>query len=280
MTPEDSVPADEGTMHLKLPPHDAPPMDAASLPDEGTVRLGNVPEQPERGTVRLGNVPPQADQGTVRLGGVPPLAPEPEPVGYIASVMAASAAEEAVAAPAVQAAPAADPGLIRFGPGVPDPKTARTIAVWKGQAAPEAAAQPTEERKKRAWLFWVPVLLVFLALLAWWLLRFLTPSTVGLTGASITVEPTAVTCNGKATITATVTTDGKAGSFQYHWLRSDGTDSGTLTETVASGTHQVELPLIWTLSGPGDFHGTATLLVLGHPAIKPSTSFDYSCTSG
>ncbi|MEZ0065074.1 hypothetical protein ABIA32_001062 [Streptacidiphilus sp. MAP12-20] len=235
MTPEDAVPGEDGTMHLKLPPQDAP-------------------------------LPP--DEGTVRLGGVPPLAAEPESVGYIATVMAAAAAAEA---------PAPDPALIRFGPGVPDPKTARTIAVWKGQAAPDAQQRPAEEGKKSRWLFWVPVLLVFLGLLAWYLFRLLAPSAIQLTGASIQVVPTAVTCNGKATVTATVATNGEAGSFQYHWLRSDGTDSGMLTETVAAGTRQVELPLIWTLSGPGSFHGTATLLVPGHSSIKPSASFDYSC---
>ncbi|MEY9872339.1 hypothetical protein ABH931_001813 [Streptacidiphilus sp. MAP12-33] len=304
--PEDAVPADEGTKQLRPDPRIAVPEESGTVrlgrpvvpgqagdPDVvPTVRLAGEPEGIP--TVRLprGSEPPapaptlvfpvEPPQATppvpthtptvqLSLGAqVPPPAPAPASAPASAPAPAPAPAPEAAA----EAAPAPDPGLIRFGPGVPDPKTARTIAVWKGEVTPEA--EP-EERKRRSWLFWVPVLLLFLGLLAWWLYGLLAPAAIKLTAASVQVTPAAVTCGGKATITATVTTDGSGGTFHYRWLRSDGTDSGLLTETVAAGTRQVQLPLIWTLTGPGTFAGRATLQIQDHPALTESGSFTYSC---
>jgi hypothetical protein len=260
MTPEDSVPRDEGTMHLKWQPQDAP------SPEERTVRLGGAtPAEPQAYVPTVKFSEPDATLVT-------PIAAEPE-------LIAAPAAEPAAMpeAAAAAAAGASDPGLIRFGPGVPDPKTARTIAVWKGEAAP-AAEKAAEGARKRNRLWWIPVVLLALALLGWYLWRSQAGSALELQGASINVTPTSVSCNGTATITATVATNGDSGSFQYHWVRSDGTDSGMLTESVVAGTRQVELPLVWKVSGPGQFHGTATLVLPGHPTIKPTISFDYSCS--
>ncbi|WP_052433963.1 hypothetical protein [Streptacidiphilus melanogenes] len=346
--PQDAVPADGGTMHLRVPPEDTPPAPQDAVPDElGTVRLGRAaqpaqasdpdaiptvrfPAEPEAmPTVRLGSDPeaiptvrlPAAPDvvPTVRLGGDPeaiptvrlpagseavptptlqipfeqqaaPVPPAPTlqvPVGpTIVEAPAPMAAPAPAPAPIPAPAPvpaveasasvaAPDASLIRFGPGVPDPKTARTIAMWKGEVASEPQAE--EGRKRRGWLFWVPVLLVFLALLGWWLDGVLAPPQLKLTGASVQVAPATVGCGGKATITATVSTDGRAGTFHYRWTRNDGTDSGLLTETVAAGTRQVQLPLVWTLSGPGTFDGKATLQIQDHPALTGTGTFTYSC---
>ncbi|WP_052440574.1 hypothetical protein [Streptacidiphilus anmyonensis] len=372
--PQDAVPADGGTMHLRMPPEDTPPAPQDAVPEEppGTVRLGRaagaarsadpdavptvrfpaepeamptvrLPAQPDAvATVRLPSGPQrvptvrQPDEPeavpTVRLpaGSAPvptptvqlpvepqvagaaaapaptlqvPVAPQtataaapvPAPTLHmsVGPALAAAPASAPALAPAPIPAPAPVPavetaaagaasgaapdpaGLIRFGPGVPDPKTARTIAMWKGEVAPEPQAE--EGRKRRGWLFWVPVLLVFLALLGWWLDGVLAPPQLKLTGASVQVAPAAVGCGGKATLTATVATDGRAGTFHYRWTRNDGTDSGLLTETVAAGTRQVSLPLIWTLSGPGTFDGKATLQIQDHPALTRTGTFTYSC---
>ncbi|SEK20019.1 hypothetical protein [Streptacidiphilus jiangxiensis] len=286
--PREAASLDGGTMHLRAQPEDAP-QDAVPPAEAGTVRLGRaaVPApaaDPEVvPTVRL-SAPPEPT-ATVRLGADPDViptvrlpagtqAPVPTPTLHLPVEPEMSAAAPA-AAPEASAEAAPDPGLIRFGPGVPDPKTARTIAVWKGEVAPEPEVQ--EEKKRNGWLFWVPVLLVFLGLLAWWLYGLLAPAQLKLTAASVQVAPAAVSCGGKATVTATVTTDGSGGSFHYRWLRSDGTDSGWLTETVAVGTRTVQLPLIWSLSGPGTFAGRATLEVQDHPALTRTGSFSYSC---
>jgi hypothetical protein len=297
--PQDAVPVEPGTVRLgraAVPPRTADPdvVPTVRLPaDPGvvpTVRLNADPEAIP--TVRMAGgseavptptlmVPvepqaaPAAPATTLHMSVGPTLAeatvPQAVPAPQAAPAPEAASAQEAsVSAPAS----AADPGLIRFGPGVPDPKTARTIAMWKG----EVAAEPqTEQKRRRGWLFWVPVLLVFLALLGWWLDGLLAPPALKITGASVQVASATVGCNGKATITATVTTDGQAGTFRYRWIRNDGTDSGLLTETVAVGTRQVQLPLIWTLSGPGTFDGKATLEIENHPALTGTATFAYSC---
>jgi hypothetical protein len=301
--PQDAVPADGGTMQLRAQPEDTPPEPQDAVPVEpGTVRLGRAAMPPQAAdpdvvpTVRL-TADPEAVP-TVRMPGgseavptptlmVPvepqaaPAAPAPTLHMSVGPTLAEAPAAQATPAPQAAAVPvaeasaaAADPGLIRFGPGVPDPKTARTIAMWKGEVAPE----PQEEKKRRrGWLFWVPVLLVFLALLGWWLDGLLAPPALKITGASVQVASPTLGCNSKATITATVTTDGQAGTFRYRWIRNDGTDSGLLTETVAVGTRQVQLPLIWTLSGPGTFDGKATLEIENHPALTGTATFSYSC---
>jgi hypothetical protein len=261
--PQDAVPADGGTMQLRAQPEDAAPVPEDARPAEpGTVRLGRSPQADEIATVRLpgGSEVPVATP-TVHL----PVEPQ--------AVVPTPTVEVPAGATVVEAA-GAEVALIRFGPGVPDPKTARTIAVWKGEVVPEP---PQERRKRSGWLFWVPVVLLFLALLAWWLYGLLAPAPLKITGASVQVNPTVLSCGGKATVTATVTTDGRAGSFRYRWVRNDGTDSGMLTETVAAGTRQVQLPLIWTLSGPGSFDGKATLEIENHPAFTETAAFTYSC---
>jgi hypothetical protein len=300
--PQDSMPADGGAMQLRAQPEDAPPAPQDAVPAEpGTVRLGRapVPAQPPEPeavptvrlaaepeavpTVRLPGGSEAAPTPTLQLPMEPQAAPAPPPtlqvpVGpTVVEIPVPQPAPQAAPQPAPEvSAPAPDPGLIRFGPGVPDPKTARTIAVWKGEVVPEPEAE--EKQRRRGWLFWVPVVLVFLALLGWWLDGLLAPLQLKITGASVQAAPATVSCNGKGTVIATVTTDGRAGSFHYRWLRNDGTDSGLLTETVGSGIRQVQLPLIWTFSGPGTFAARATLDIEGHPALTRTASFAYSCT--
>ncbi|RAG83268.1 hypothetical protein DN069_23015 [Streptacidiphilus pinicola] len=278
--PQDSVPADGGTMQLRAQPEDAPPAPQDAVPAEPdvvpTVRLPAEPEAVP--TVRLPGGSEAVPTPTLQLPVEPQAAPAPAPtlvvpVGPTMVELPAQPAAAPQAAPEVTA-PVSEPGLIRFGPGVPDPKTARTIAVWKGEIVPE----PEEAgKKRRGWLFWVPVALVFLALLFWWLDGLLAPPPLRITGVSVQAAPATVGCGGKGTVVATVTTDGRAGSFRYRWTRNDGTDSGLLTETVAAGTRQVQLPLIWTLSGPGTFAARATLRIEGHPGLTGAAGFSYAC---
>ncbi|WP_052442442.1 hypothetical protein [Streptacidiphilus neutrinimicus] len=292
--PQDAVPDEVGTVRLGRAAADPDVIPTVRFPAEPeampTVRLPAAPDVVP--TVRLGGDPavvptvrlPAGSEAvptpTLQIPVEPQAAPAPEPTLHMSVGPTVAEALASIPAPAPVPAvettgPAPDQGLIRFGPGVPDPKTARTVAVWRGEVAPQPQAE--EKKRRRGWLFWVPVLLVFLALLGWWLDGLLAPPQIQLTGASVQVAPATVGCGGKATITATVTTDGRAGSFRYRWTRNDGTDSGLLTETVAAGTRQVQLPLIWTLSGPGTFGGKATLQIQDHPTLTETGTFTYSC---
>ena len=70
----------------------------------------------------------------------------------------------------------------------------------------------------------------------------------------------------------------------YRWLRSDGQDSGELTETARRGERTVTVHLRWTVRGSGLFRGSARLQVRpvryggrgAGPDRGPGT-FGYSC---
>jgi hypothetical protein len=74
-----------------------------------------------------------------------------------------------------------------------------------------------------------------------------------------------------------VQTNGRPGTLHYHWVRSDGTDSGPLTQDLPGGDHQVQLPLRWTVTGHGDFHGTAAIDVTAPGSATASADFTYTC---
>ena len=173
-------------------------------------------------------------------------------------------------------APVGHGELLRFGPGVPGSAPVevgdQAAAIWRGTAA--GADGPS--RRRRAWVPWLLPLLVLIAVLAILLWqRTGSPITVG--GAAVRADAPSVTCDGTATITGTLRTNGERGTITYRWKRSDGTVSGNLQQQVAKGTDQVDVVLLWTFHGEGTLQAAATLQVLSPSPSNASTSFSYSC---
>ncbi|WP_377273764.1 hypothetical protein [Peterkaempfera sp. SMS 1(5)a] len=245
-------PSDDGTVHLRRrpqpqdAPQDAPPPATPYQPTahEPTPYQPTAHEPaPYQPTVRE----PAPYQPTVR-DWTP--APEPDP-------------------PQSEAEP-----LIRFGPGVPDPQTARTVEVWRGGTVP-AAPQPAA-RRPQAWRRYILAGAVLLAVLGYLFWRQFGPS-LAVQGVTAATTPARLGCDATATVTATVRTNGHGGTLRFRWVRSDGTDSGPMTQQVAEGSHQVQVPLRWTVQGHGSFHGTATLQLTAPRALQASAGFDYDC---
>ena len=245
-TPRDAVPSD-GTFRLRPPQHHA------------------APPQPDTSTVHLGGQPGGGYEPTQRVYGAPMPAYEATPTVFSPT-------------PPPGEQPEAE-SLIRFGPGVPDPKTARTMAVWQGQgpAGSAAAAAPEEKSKKRMLGGFLLAGIVLLAVVAFLLWQHF-GSSLTVSSVAVKATPAALACDGTEQITATVRTNGSSGTIHYRWVRSDGTTSGTLSQTVPSGTHQVSLPLRWTVQGQGNLQGTATLQITDPGSRTASATFDYSCS--
>ncbi|MFD9130293.1 hypothetical protein [Kitasatospora sp. NPDC059571] len=292
------APGPDATVQLGGPPAPVGPDPRAAMrlgsapgPD-ATVQLGGAPApgrpDPEA-TVRFGEVPPGAAEATVRLGSAPVPGPAPEqpypaggapqPAGFESATFLDPEVWPTVPTPppaagppvAAAAAPGATPaeGLQRFGPGVPP----QAAAVWHGAAAvPE---EPVRPRRRRRWLLIPVVLLVaVLAWLAWE--RYGRP--VSVTGVTVRTDSAqGPACDGTAVVTGTLATDGGAGTVRYRWRRSDGTDSGILSQQVPSGRSSTEVVLRWTFQGKGTMQATATLEVLAPGSGTASVSFPYTC---
>lgn len=233
-------------------PRDAPP------PDGETFRL-----RPQHHAAA-----PPPDTSTVHLGGgavygAPMPSYEATPTVFTPTT------------PVGEEAPAES--LIRFGPGVPDPETARTMAVWQGAGPAGAAGAEAAGQPKRRLLGGFLLAALVLAAVAGFLLwqRFGTPLAVS--SVTVSASPVALGCDGTESIVATVHTNGSSGTLHYRWVRSDGTDSGVLSQGVASGLHQVQLPLRWTFQGPDHMQATATLELTSPSTRSASANFNYSC---
>lgn len=248
-TPRDAVPAD-GTFRLRPQQHPAPPP-----PDTATVQLGGG----GGGDAGSGGYRP-----TQRVFGAPMPAYEAPPT---------------VSVPAPPPGEQPEPeSLIRFGPGVPDPKTARTMAVWKGEApAGVPAGAAGEGKPKRRTLGGLLlagiVLLAVVAVLLWQHFG----SSLSISSVTVRAATPALACDGTEQLTATVRTNGSSGTIHYRWVRSDGTNSGPLAQSVPSGTHEAQLPLRWTVQGQGNLQATATVEITAPGTRSASARFDYSC---
>lgn len=163
--------------------------------------------------------------------------------------------------------PLADGELRRFGPGVPP----LAAAVWHGAAAP---ADPPRPRRTARWLVPAAVLLALLGLLLW---RWTTPA-LAVTGVTATTDPAGPGCDGTAVITATVETNGEAGTVRYHWLRSDGTSSGELSQSVRAGDRRTDVLLRWTFDGKGSLQAAATIEILSPQRHSGPAAFTYTCS--
>ncbi|TLQ42182.1 hypothetical protein [Streptomyces marianii] len=95
---------------------------------------------------------------------------------------------------------------------------------------------------------------------------------------SVETAATVPACGGTADIVGVVRTDGHAGTLAYHWLRSDGTTSGTLLETVTRGQRETRLHLLWTFRGRGRHEARAELRIDSPSGVSPAAvEFTYTC---
>lgn len=182
--------------------------------------------------------------------------------------------------------PSPRPGeLFRFGPGIPVPAPQRDMsqatAIWRGEAQPtETAADSTRSAHtrdlRRRLLTWLLPLLVLIAVIAILLWQH-SGSPLAITNATATVASPALACDGTATITAEMRTNGDPGTITYRWRRSDGTVSDTLHQQVAKGSTNAGVVLLWSFHGQGTMKATATLEILSPTPTSASTTFTYTC---
>jgi hypothetical protein len=212
----------------------------------------------------------------------PPTAPT-LPMAQTAPLVPPTLPMPGTAAPANQATvglgvPAAGE-LLRFGPGVPVPAAttdlSQAAAIWRGQARPidDDAARRRRRRRLVSWLLPVLVLLAVLAILLWQR----SGSSLTVTDAAVHAASPSLTCDGTATITATIHTNGANGAITYRWRRSDGTTSDTLRQQTTKGSTDVHVVLLWSFHGHGSLNATATLDVLSPSQLSASTTFAYAC---
>ncbi|MFJ1753471.1 hypothetical protein [Kitasatospora sp. NPDC088134] len=274
------MPPDSG---LRLGPVRRPPQPEApstpSVPEE-TVRLRPAEPQGDDRTVMLRPAAPQAADeetfrlappvadpaATVQLGPVPPV-----PAGPDAEQTVRIEPAETVLAPAptpVADAVPADAALRRYGPGVPP----LAAAVWHGEGP---ATEP--EPPRRRWDRWLLIPLVLLLTLLGYLLWDRYGRSVEVVGVAAVAQG-GPTCDGTAVIAGVLETDGGEGDVTYRWVRSDGTDSGPITQHVLRGRHRTEVTLRWTFQGQGEAAATARLEVLEPSGGRTAeAAFTYSC---
>ncbi|MEU4169007.1 hypothetical protein AB0F46_19305 [Streptomyces sp. NPDC026665] len=164
--------------------------------------------------------------------------------------------------------------LLRFGPGVPVEDQDVLRAQWR--TAPVPPGRRPRRRGRWAWIA-TTVFLTVATVLLWLLLR---PSPApAVTAVEVRAPVGRLHCGQTADLVGVVTTDGRGGPVTYHWLRSDGHDSGELVRTARRGERRVTVHLRWTVRGPGSFRGTARLRIVHQgEQSEAEGSFSYACS--
>lgn len=155
--------------------------------------------------------------------------------------------------------------LLRFGPGV-NADTMRRV----GHFAPPVRV------RRRTWRRHALPGLVLLAVVAFLLWHRATPS-LGVDDVTVSAASPSPGCDETTDITATVTTNGRAGELTYRWVRSDGTASGILHEDLARDQKQARMHLLWTFQGSGRYAARAELRLLSPVHRTVSTKLTYHC---
>ncbi|MGY6024639.1 hypothetical protein [Streptomyces spinosirectus] len=227
--------------------------------------------------------PADADGTTQRLGPTDGKAPNDEPARtdseYSATVLAShwiqrpEPDDTLVEQPPTEAASArpdrVEGTVLRFGPGVTAAIAHRTL-----RTLPTMSSPPTPPRRRlRKHVLPALVVLAVLALLAW---QRSGPS-VEVNSIAVTARPTVLGCDGTADVVGLVTTNGRAGTLTYRWVRSDGTTSGVLREVMVRGQEQAHLHLRWTYRGKGQRTAQAELRILTPVQRTATTHFTYDC---
>jgi hypothetical protein len=84
-------------------------------------------------------------------------------------------------------------------------------------------------------------------------------------------------CDSTADVVGVVRTNGQPGTLAYRWVRSDGTTSGLLRETVSRGQKQAHLHLLWEFHGRAEYRAHAELQVVSPDRRTAATKFSYRC---
>ncbi|MGW7407834.1 hypothetical protein ACWGI9_29655 [Streptomyces sp. NPDC054833] len=178
---------------------------------------------------------------------------------------------------AVPPPPSEDDGeiLLRFGPGIPVEAQDALRAQWGTPLVPPDT-DSRQRRRRRGWIATTAVLTIA-AVLLWLLLRPSPAPTV--TAVEVQAPAGRLHCGQTADLVGVVTTDGRGGPVTYHWLRSDGHDSGELVHMAHRGDPRVTVHLRWTVRGPGSFRGTARLRIAHQrKPVEAQATFSYACS--
>lgn len=169
---------------------------------------------------------------------------------------------------------------VYFGPGVPMPPAPdHATAVWRGEVAAE---EPREDRalatrrRNQRWILPLTVLILVIAIVIYYLWGR-NGTRLAVSSVSVRTSATSLSCGQTERLTGVFTTNGGGGTITYQWLRSDGTESDRLTQTVDSGSRQASVVLAWNFDGYGEFDATATLRVLSPGGAEADARFTYGC---
>ncbi|MFD5426761.1 hypothetical protein [Streptomyces sp. NPDC127084] len=148
-------------------------------------------------------------------------------------------------------------------------------AVWQNHTASPGLRRRRDKARRRRFPWVVPggLFLAALAVGYWLQLR----PDLQISGITARTDKASVTCGEAANLVAIAATNGAAGKIRYRWIRSDGTDSGVLTQTVAAGQKEVRLPLTWSFRGTGVHQARAVVDILAPTSHTTSVSFTYTC---
>ncbi|MEU2158319.1 hypothetical protein ABZ532_25470 [Streptomyces sp. NPDC019396] len=149
----------------------------------------------------------------------------------------------------------------------------RTTAVWR-----DGPIQRPRRPRRHTWRWpgWAALGLLLTAV-AGVILWQRDTRELAITQVTVSAQPTELGCDRAATVVAVITTNGAAGTIRYQWIRSDGTTSGELRQTVRDGQGEVTLPMYWTFHGRGTREARAVVGVLTPTAHTASASFTYRC---
>jgi hypothetical protein len=86
-------------------------------------------------------------------------------------------------------------------------------------------------------------------------------------------------CDSTANVVGVIHTNGGPGDIRYRWRRSDGQNSGVFHDAMPKGRKSIQVPLRWTVRGPGRLHAVATLEVISPKGSDgtASAAFEYAC---
>ncbi|MFF3448528.1 hypothetical protein ACFYXJ_15520 [Streptomyces sp. NPDC002667] len=169
--------------------------------------------------------------------------------------------------------------LLRFGPGIPVEAQDVLRAQWRtapGPPPPPPGSRHPRRRRRRTRIA-TTAFLTAVAVLLWPLLRPSPAATV--TAVEVRAPAGRLHCGQTADLVGVITTDGRGGPVTYHWLRSDGHDSGELVRAARRGQARITVHLRWTVRGPGSFRGTARLRIAQQRTLpEAEATFSYACS--
>ncbi|MGI5458761.1 hypothetical protein ACQEWB_37425 [Streptomyces sp. CA-249302] len=175
-------------------------------------------------------------------------------------------------------------GETRFGPGVPGaPGTGNDLVtgIWTGTIPAGAPSGAVAGRPRPWWRRELRFLLVVVAVVVAVVLAMRSCTT---TGSPLRVLDAKVTapgvghCAKTVVVTGVLHTDGRQGTVDYRWKRSDGTSSAVLHQEVGRNVKISEVVLRWSFDGRGTMKATATLEVLSPNRVTASADFTYDCS--